>query len=188
MKCQLIFYCDLDGVLTDFENHIIRQIPQDLSPNPSWSSLPSFESIDKLRHHLGNNWYKMTASLPQSFWEYMPWLPDGKLLWDFLGRYPRIILTTPANSRFSRLGKLRWIERELGCDIPKIIQPNKDRYVKQNLEVPPIFLRKNLRKILIDDLDKNVDLWIAQGGIAILHKNAEATIKKIQEIESSLTI
>ena len=188
MQCQLIFYCDLDGVLTDFENHLLKEIPQVLPPNPTWTDMPAFDSIGELRQHLGSDWYKMTANLPQSFWEFMPWLSDGRLLWDFLGNYPRIILSTPASSRFSRIGKLRWVERELGLDTPNIIQPYKSRYVKQNLAVPSIFLRKNLSKILIDDLDKNVDSWVAQGGIGILHKSAETTIKRIQEIKASISI
>ena len=84
MQCQLIFYCDLDGVLTDFENHLLKEIPQVLPPSPIWAHMPAFDSIAELRQHLGSDWYKMTANLPESFWEFMPWLSDGGLLWDFL--------------------------------------------------------------------------------------------------------
>ena len=101
----------------------------------------------------------------------MPWMEDGKSLWKYLESYPRIILSTPASSRNSRVGKQLWIQRELGSDIPYIIQPHKERYVKQNLCVPASIAKSRLMKVLIDDLDKNVDSWIAQGGIGILHKS-----------------
>jgi len=35
---------------------------------------------------------------------------------------------------------------------------------------------------LIDDLPRNIDPWIEAGGIGILHKNTEDTIKKLKKI------
>ena len=188
MQCQLIFYCDLDGVLTDFEKHLMRTVPASLPDDSFWKNLPDFSSIDELRAHLDEDWYKMTASLPQTFWEYMPWMHEGKSLWKYLESYPRIVLSTPASSRNSRVGKQLWIQRELGSDIPYIIQPHKERYVKQNLCVPASIAKSRLMKVLIDDLDKNVDSWIAQGGIGILHKSVETTLNKIHELEASLSL
>ena len=188
MQCQLIFYCDLDGVLTDFERHMMREVPHSLPQDSFWANLPAFNSIDELRTHLGDDWYKMTASLPQTFWEFMPWIENAKSLWKYLENYPRIILSTPASSRSSRIGKQRWIQRELGSEIPNIIQPHKERYVKQNLCVPNSIQTQRLIKVLIDDLDRNIDSWIAQGGVGILHKSVKTTIKKIREIEANISV
>ena len=54
MQCQLIFYCVLDGVLTDFENHLLKEIRQVLPPHPTWAHMPAFDSIGELRQHLGH--------------------------------------------------------------------------------------------------------------------------------------
>ena len=76
----------------------------------------------------------------------------------------------------------------MGSEIPNIIQPHKERYVKQNLCVPTSIQTQRLIKVLIDDLDKNIDSWIAQGGVGILHKSVKTTVKKIREIEANISV
>lgn len=188
LRPTVIFYCDLDGVLTDFETHLQQSFEKIFGKNSIWGEFPLNSQVQSLKSRLGKDWYKMTASLPETFWSEMPWTSDGRELWQFIRRYPHVILTTPALSMNSRIGKKIWIENHLGEQVERIIQPNKHRFVRQNLGVPKNILNLNLQKVLIDDLTKNVESWKAHGGVGILHESTENTLKSINELFPWLSV
>lgn len=182
LRPPVIFYCDLDGVLTNFEDHLLNSFEKIFGSDSDWGRITPGQTVSDLKLHLGDKWYLMTASLPESFWSEMPWTIDGKELWHFVKAHPHIILTTPARGINSRLGKKKWITTELGVDVENIIQPNKHRYVHQNLGVPSHLRVHGLKKVLIDDLPGNIEDWNAQGGIGILHRSTEETILNIRDL------
>lgn len=70
--------------------------------------------------------------------------------------------------------KINWVRRLLGKDVVVniVLRAEKRNYVKG-----PGY-------ILIDDLEKNVREWEAEGGTGICFKGADETLKRIAEIEN----
>ena len=65
-------YCDMDGVLCDFEKNI---------KNTLGISVQKWMSINP-KHE---RWQPIVAK--KDFWSNMPWLNDGKNLWRFIEKY-----------------------------------------------------------------------------------------------------
>lgn len=163
---DIILYCDMDGVLTHF-NASAKKI--------GWKGpLPA-----KTKEETAALW-DLVKDNAEKFWGDMPWMPDGKKLWEFIKPYNPILLTSVAGSLSSKLGregkagKQRWVQRELG---PNWLENNfipvstggKTKYAKPNA-------------VLIDDFSSNVDPFIKAGGQGIVHKSADDTIRQLKKI------
>jgi hypothetical protein len=152
-KYQL--YVDIDGVLGDFEKQ--------------------FEILIGMKFHEFENQYGSKATWKaienegEEYWSTMPFLPEGKVLWNYVKKYNPIILSSPANYNESKTGKKIWVKEQLGEDVKLILESDKWKYANENA-------------ILIDDRDDNISSWINNDGIGILFKNAEDTIKKLKEL------
>lgn len=135
-----IIFCDLDGVLADFEQGVINKFnktPDELSTSLMWSTI--------------NN--------SRTFFETLPWMPRGRQLWSHIKQYNPIILTgIPRGSKSAVEQKIRWCKRELGDDIQVITCATKD---KSKYCLPG--------SILIDDRIDNLDKWRDKGGKFILY-------------------
>jgi FMN phosphatase YigB (HAD superfamily) len=158
-------YVDLDGVLTDFDKNIQDGFLKEFNKENGTNIKDGFEFEDEYGR---NEFWKRVDELGIEFWSEMPWMKDGKKLWNFIKEYDTEILTKPSKQKICKEGKRKWCDRELG-DVKVNIEMKKEKYAKPN-------------HILIDDLEKNIVPWIAAGGIGILHKNAEDTIKKLKGI------
>lgn len=103
-----------------------------------------------------------------------PWMPDGKLLWGFIKAHRPTLLTQVREERFGLTAqeKLKWINRELGPQVPVIFTP--DSRGKGPFARPG--------DLLIDDADKHCADWRANGGVAVQHRSAEKTIAALQAI------
>ena len=156
-------YCDMDGVLTDFDgrvNAIDPKLSKDENKFVLW----------KIIENHGTAW-----------WSKMNWMPDGKALWKYIEPYDPIILSAcpPGIPRkkmvydFAKLGKTEWIARELG-----------QKYVQS----AQLVLRKEKKNfadehsLLIDDDIKNYKEFTAAGGTVILHKNTRKTIQQLKRM------
>jgi hypothetical protein len=88
-------YCDLDGVLCDFDaavRDLSKGIPADLLPHPyMWSLIAKSEK----------------------FYERLPWTSDGQLLWNSLKHLQPTILTGVSAGRTCSTEKAAWCSREL---------------------------------------------------------------------------
>jgi hypothetical protein len=149
-------YCDMDKVLTDFNKAYYNLTGKDIGN--TFHNTPEFwRPIDE-------------AGL--SFWVDMDWTKDGKELWDYIKKYKPIILSSPSEKNESRVGKIKWVEREIGKETRVILRSarNKKDLAKKN-------------HILIDDREYNIGGWEEEGGIGILHKTTEETIKKLKELD-----
>ena len=149
-------YCDMDGVLVDFEKRF--KDTTGLSPN-------AFRD----KHGL-NEFWKLIDDEGVRFWVGMDWMPDGEKLWNYIKPNVYSLLSSPSFDNSSRLGKRLWVKNKIpGTKLILAARKNKQDYSEENA-------------ILIDDLKPTIDEWNAKGGIGILHTSAESTIKQLKEL------
>ena len=182
-----LIYCDMDGVLTNFQDHFIRYYHNEFRDTELYTNSPeSFPEVlqakttqditDKLSK---KNKYAITRKASKEYWSEMPWHPDGKALWKAIKPLNPIILSTPAASANRKDGKREWVKTHLKISTV-ILSANKYEYVKDNLFVPKG--KENYKRILIDDTPKKISGWTSAGGIGILHKSARDTISKLKKL------
>lgn len=94
-----IIFCDLDGVLADFEQGVRNKFNK---------------NIDELNRSL--------------MWSQIPWMPKGRELWSHIEKYNPVILTgVPRGNKSVAEEKIRWCQRELGPNIKVITCATKDK-------------------------------------------------------------
>lgn len=134
-----IIFCDLDGVLADFEQGVINcfnKRPDELNSSLMWG----------------------TINKSKSFFENLPWMPKGKELWESIKIYDPIILTGVPRSKNAEEQKRKWCARELGADVHVITCSTKDK---------PKYCISN--SVLIDDRSDNLNEWNSKGGKFVLY-------------------
>ena len=152
-------YSDMDGVLVDFENRF-KRFSGGISPK-------DYED----KYGKEKFWDLIDKETGVRFWVGMPWMSDGKQLWDYIKEYNPTLLSSPSRSNSSRMGKRIWRKRNLPSTKLVLAQAAK----KQNYADPD--------SILIDDRASNVDQWIKAGGIGILHTDTASTIAKLKKLD-----
>jgi len=115
-------YCDLDGVLVDFEAGIRRLFPdydvltkrqQQRHRNRNQKRPAAFDIQALPRHTL---WERVAAD--GAFFRNLPWTPDGQWLWQHvLVPLKADILTGVPSYAASRTEKFDWCQRELGVPV-----------------------------------------------------------------------
>ena len=82
-------YCDMDGVLTDFDerfDHYFEMLPAEYEERKGkagfWSAI---------------------APIGQIFWEGMEWTPYGKVLWKHIQDFNPTLLTAPSSEQSSTI-------------------------------------------------------------------------------------
>ena len=172
---QYQIYCDMDGVLTDFEKRFMDTLTQQ---GKKYYSKQELEGITRPKHFKkkfgeGEFW-KLIDEQGQDFWAQMPWMPNGQALWNFISPYNPNILSSPSQDNSSRLGKRMWIRQNLS-PAPKQIIFKKAEH-KQQYAAP--------NHILIDDKPSNISEWEAAGGIALEVKdgNIQPVIKALRDL------
>ena len=187
-------YCDMDGVLVDFEKGVVNKMNEELgSDNPKLPKL-----ANKVIEELGRNYVtaddiakyspgKSKASVKymyalvhddEEFWANLPWNKGGKRLWARIRNLNPMILTSPMDKRGkneSKLGKKRWVERNLGLPPERIIFAHSKWDYALDEDGQP--------NVLIDDFNTKVDPWNERGGIGILHTSADNTIKILDTLK-----
>jgi 5'(3')-deoxyribonucleotidase len=140
VNTKYIVFCDLDGVLADFEQGVKNKFKK---------------NVDELNQ--GMMWGVINKS--NTFFETLPWMPKGRELWSQIEQYNPIILTgVPRSSSSAVEQKIRWCKRELGPNVKVITCATKDK--------PKYCIDKS---ILIDDRTDNLKPWIVRGGKFILY-------------------
>lgn len=142
-------FCDMDGVLTDFDLAYFN-----------------LTGIDLGGQHLNDkNFWDPINKGGVKFWSDMEWKSDGKMLWEHIEKYNPVLLSAPSRSNDSRVGKFQWVEKHL----PGVTLILRSAERKRDFATP--------KSILIDDRKDNIDGWVESGGIGIHHKSAEETIE-----------
>ena len=154
-ETQYTIYCDMDGVLVDFDRGY-----QELTGMTT-------QQADAIG---GDTFWEPLIKAGAKWWITLNWMPDGKQLWNYIKKYTPILLSAPSKQESSRLGKRVWVKRELP-DVKLILRPASQ---KQQYASPT--------SILIDDREKNIDQWEAAGGIGILHTSAANTIEQLKQL------
>ena len=149
-------FCDMDGVLVDFEKGYF-----DLTG----VSTKQFVKGD------ATFWAPIDKEGAE-FWATLPWMRDGQELWRYIKKYKPYILSSPSQSQTSRVGKEAWLKIHLQNSYKKAyFYPRSQKQ---------LFSGEN--KILIDDLANTIDEWNKGGGIGILHTSAASTIKELKKL------
>lgn len=162
---QYKIYCDLDGVLCDFDSrfeHYTGMNPDEYKNN----------AILKYGDKKGTEkfWDVIDNQVGMRFWAGMSWMPEGQQLWDYIKKYNPILLTAPSYEDSSKEGKTLWVQEHLG-DYQIEFKPAKQKYE---------FSGPN--KILIDDRLDTIQSWKSKNGIGILYENTEDVIRELQKM------
>ncbi len=152
-------YCDMDGVLVDFIDGIMREL--NLTREPYQDEIDTFLST-------------MYGS-SKEFWSSLEWMPEGKQIWNVLKDLNTEILSAcpndckmqPSVERGKRIWCKKNLKKTTGINITT--RRGKMRFVGD-------------KTILIDDYIKNVNEWKAKGGIGIHHRSARATLSELKKI------
>lgn len=205
MKNNTQIFCDMDGVLVDFESTAISLTNNILSggklPGVSRSK-GHFYRVQQVHDEMGNDWRltsgndlqipvvrklmltSISANPGLIFLSMQPHQDGVAQLWPFINRVGLTvnILSAPINGNKNSPmtaadGKTSWVENWLTPQ-PKniIITPSARKYEHATTD--------GVANILIDDKSSTIDAWNAAGGIGILHvpKNSEKTIQQLADI------
>lgn len=149
-----MIFCDMDGVLVDFDGAFERKhgiLPYKLPREQLWE----------------------TVINTPDYWVDLPKLNDADVLVNYLNRFGFQILTGLPVYGFDKAEKEKklWLKKHYNIVDGVICCLSKD---KQNFGKP--------NDILIDDRPPNIQKWEEMGGIGILHTSALETIKKLKEL------
>ena len=146
-----ILYCDLDGVLADFDGHYRRAF----GINPRGE--PGAVDWDALRR-LGD------------FYANVAVLPDGRLLWDQMTAWRPVVLTAlPYSIPEVADYKRDWVRRHLGEEVKIICCKSRTKY---------LYARPG--DILVDDRDVDREAWVAAGGVFIAYRSAREVMDALR--------
>jgi hypothetical protein len=186
-KQRFKVFCDLDGVLVDFETGI-----RNLFPDEPYHTF----SIADL--HRQTMWTRVSKT--NSFFEHLAWAPGGKQLWSAIRHLEPDILTGVPVYQDSRTEKFKWCQRELGLDLQDMehvdkagwwyshVCVNGARRSEQATHIVTCWSHNKHREsgpgaVLIDDrLSLKAD-WEKAGGIFIFHRtgDTDATLQQLYD-------
>ena len=149
-------YCDMDGVLADFEKQFERHTGHKVKGFQTKNGKDAF-------------WAEIQTH-GVKFWSDIPWMSDGKTLWKYIKKFNPSILSAPSQAEESKIGKTQWVKKNIGnVKLILIRSSEKQKYANQYA-------------ILIDDYERNIQRWKSTGGIAILHTSTANTIAQLKKL------
>ncbi len=158
MKTGLRLFLDLDGVLADFDTGVRRatgKTPSELGDRMMWPIL---------------------ARTP-GFYENLPWMTDGRTLWEFSKSLNPVIVTGIPFGKWAEPQKRAWCARELGVTVPVIccLSREKGHHAAALLEPGETM-------VLVDDRLKVQAAWEDAGGKFLLHTSAADSIAALKDL------
>ena len=156
-------FCDLDGVLVDFEGGYLRTFGHghmDVKKKVMWANIDAGGT---------------------EYWSALPPLPDYMVLWNYIIPYrPTILTGCPGFTELSKShqnakkGKKWW-------GINNLPQDSEYGFIACFSKHKPTFMT-GPGDILIDDNEKIGMLWHAAGGVFVHHTTAADTIMKLEQL------
>lgn len=155
MENKYKIYCDMDGVIVDFDKGYFKLTGHRLDGT----------------HRSDNHFWDPINEAGYDFWINLEWIkPDGHTLWEYIKKHNPTILSAPSNRPESRVAKHDWVERELpGVHLILRSAKHKKDFAEPNA-------------ILIDDRLDNIEGWREKGGIGIHHVSAKDTIEQLEDL------
>jgi hypothetical protein len=155
--------------ILEIRNRILKSDPTDI--------YEEFKQATKRELNFSMAW-TIIAHGRETFWSTMDWMTGGKELVGYIKNteLKTFILTAGSisNSDACAVGKQQWLEKNgLGNLEFNIVSTGTEKY-----------LYADENTLLIDDMKKNVDLFINAGGMGIVHINTPTTIEKLEKIIS----
>lgn len=142
-------FFDIDGVLGDFDRHL--------------------DAHGCRKPDGGTDWDKLTLG----WWTSMPAMRDAQAFFTAVAALTEArFLTAPVMSADCFYGKALWVEKFL---------PEEGKYALKRLIIAHAADKCHLARanhVLIDDRQKNIDEWVAAGGIGILFKGDFADVAR----------
>ena len=171
-------FCDLDCVLVDLYKGVENEIRKTDSNNPAHIELGSEKITDA---HLSksspsykpavHSFFRSVLYGNRKFWMNLPWMEQGKELWELIRHLDPIILSKPTDLD-SVIGKKVWLKRNLNLPSDRVlIRRNKSNYASF----------EDKCGLLIDDYEANVTAFRKAGGKAILYKDIGDAIRGLKE-------
>jgi hypothetical protein len=154
-KVEYQIYCDMDGVLADFER--------------GYEELTGIDLKGEFKPD-GEEFWDPIKQAGVKFWVGLKWMPGGQQLWDYIKPHNPKLLSAPSREESSRIGKYVWVKRKL----PGTKLLLRSAFRKKEFANP--------NSILIDDRIKNIESWEQAGGIGIHHTSTENTIKELKKL------
>ena len=148
-------YCDMDGVLVDFDRGYKKLTGRDIS-GQFFSDTNFWDPINEAGY---------------DFWINLDWMSDGKRLWKYIEKYNPELLSAPSRQNDSRVAKQDWVSKELP----------KTHLILRSAKHKKDFAGPNC--ILIDDRIDNIQGWRDAGGIGIHHVNTKHTIDQLKVLD-----
>eukprot|EP00906_Rhabdomonas_costata_P024355 RCo035023 len=151
-------FCDLDGVLTDFDKKVVEicgDRPERLPQKAMWKAL----------FHVGRG-------QPNGFYDQLEWIPGGPELWQAIRHLNPVILSGLPLGNWAAPQKRKWCARELGPTVQVItcMAAEKGRYCQPG-------------DVLIDDKPQRIlTQWKARGGRVVLHSALEPTLEELRAL------
>ena len=160
MTTKWTIFCDLDGVLADFDKGVVDvtgKKPGELPLKDMWRALA--------RH--GDFYYSLD------------FMPDAKKLWSFIAPLNPIILSGLPMGKWAPGQKKRWVGEKLGWEVPAVLGWARDKPHDAMKYLGATDLKGC---VLIDDKEKARGPWEAAGGTFILHTSAEGSVRQLKEL------
>lgn len=157
-------FCDMDGVVADFVKGVMKIVPdyndEQYLKDPKYIKL-MWKIIGEYSASGGRLWAELDM------------MPDAMVLWNYISKYPTTeILSASGKPSYGAADqKHEWVNKHLGNVKTNLVRQSKE---KAGWAAP--------NHILIDDMPKSIDPWVAAGGIGILHTSAADTINKLKEL------
>jgi hypothetical protein len=151
-------FLDLDGVLANFDQGVYQLT----------GCYPHQLTISKL-------W--QVAARSNGFFEHLPWMPEGKKLWEATKKYNPTILTGLPRGQWAAPQKKAWCARELGQEVPVITCMAQDK-IKWACEV----LQPGEIPVIVDDRPKHKKVWETKGGIFIVHQTVSESLHHLNRL------
>lgn len=152
---SLQIYCDMDGVLCDFDSRFEYYF--DLNPEEFRSKYGKKVMEDKV------------SEAGAQFWAGMQWMPGGQELWAVISKRNPIILSSPGQFYQAEEGKQMWIEKNLSPQPKSVIFKKAGHKHEAIAGKSPAEIK---RSILIDDYYRNILPWKEIGGIGLYYRSA----------------
>jgi len=165
-------YLDMDETIVNWMEGANKALAA--AGHPEWHAdhwnKYSESEADKIKWDILNN--------TPNFWENLPWMPDGKAIWNFVKKYKPHILSACGSlaGDVCKEGKKRWLSKNLGnsnlSSIHLVLRSEKKNYAVVN----------GRPTVLIDDYDKNCSEYDSAGGIAVQATSGPAVINKLKRL------